>query len=375
MTNIELFRLAGRCLALDENPAFRTRLLTSIREEQINWDHFVSLCSNHLVLPAIYLQFGRHAVLPDLPEELSLHLQEIYRLNVSRNKRILEQIKQITTTLNEKNIYPLFMKGAGNLLDKVYTDIGERILGDIDFLVPEQDYLPAAELLMGQGYELADLKYLHDYVDLKAEKHYPRLFHPEQVAVIEIHRIPSDEIYLSWFNSATVTRDQKEPPLQTGCYVPSDRIKIIHNFVHGQLSNEGNLYGRISLREAYDLCLYSKRVPLTATLPAIKTQRKAIAYYALCRSILGLDHTFFPDQNFTFRILSFKLRLNQNSSLFYQLNRTVIFIAQRIFARYIGQIVKAVYSKEKRQYLLRRFRDPQWFGDHIGLYTRFFKRK
>ncbi|HAQ21344.1 MAG TPA: hypothetical protein DCR40_19255 [Prolixibacteraceae bacterium] len=53
----------------------------------------------------------------------------------------------ITAILNKENIQPVFLKGTANLLDGLYSDVGERMIGDIDFLVKEEDYLKAAELL------------------------------------------------------------------------------------------------------------------------------------------------------------------------------------------------------------------------------------
>ena len=375
MKNNEMFHFIGRCLALYDNPGFKAEILEAARSSQVDWQHFVSLCSNHLVLPIIYLKFKDHGILEHLPAELSEHLQQIHALNVTRNNQIIKQIREIVKVLNQNNIHPVFLKGAAHLLDDIYSDPGERILGDIDFLVAEQDYFPAAEAMKEQGYEFVDDANLREYHDISSQKHYPRLYHPEFIASIEIHRTPSDEKYVRWFNTETIDQDKKEVAILSGCYVPADQKKIIHNFVHSQLSNEGNLYGHLSLREVYDLYLLSKRFPLNDTLQKIKTKQKAIAYYSLCGSVLGLNESFFPSKNFAFRVLSKKHKLNQNSYLFYQVNRSVIFIFQRIFGGYIGQIIKAFYSKDKRQYLSRRIKDPKWYGDHVRLYARFFKHQ
>jgi len=47
---------------------------------------------------------------------------------------------------------PIYLKGTGNLIDGIYSDIGERIIGDIDFLVPEKDFRTTAELFKKEGY-------------------------------------------------------------------------------------------------------------------------------------------------------------------------------------------------------------------------------
>ena len=126
---------------LDEDPGFRQVIIDKIENNAIDWLRFVSFCSNHLILPVIYLKFKSHALIKYLPEELSDFLKEVYELNLSRNNQILEQIHEITDILNKGNIFPVFLKGVGNLLDKLYSDVGERILGDIDLLVPVNQYL------------------------------------------------------------------------------------------------------------------------------------------------------------------------------------------------------------------------------------------
>ena len=53
------------------------------------------------------------------------------------------------------NIRPIFLKGTANLLAGVYEDIGERMVGDIDFIFSQQDYPKAITILRDFGYSLA----------------------------------------------------------------------------------------------------------------------------------------------------------------------------------------------------------------------------
>jgi len=70
-----------------------------------------------------------------VPEVLAQHLEDIYTLNRTCNEQILLQVKEINATLNASGISPIYMKGTGNLIDGIYDDIGERIIGDIDFIL------------------------------------------------------------------------------------------------------------------------------------------------------------------------------------------------------------------------------------------------
>jgi hypothetical protein len=372
MTNSELFYFTGKCLTLDENPGFSKEIIDKCNADVIDWQQFVALCSNHLILPAIYLKFKSHGIIEYLPDELSEHLLAIYQLNVKRNSRILKQVNEIASALNKNNIYPVFLKGTGNLLDGLYSDIGERILGDIDFLVPENDYLLSAELMKNEGYSA--VSEIRAYTDVKTLKHYPRLFHPDFEAVIEIHRLPVNEKYQSWFNTAIIDCEKVMVSSIPGCYVESDRHKIIHNFIHSQLSNEGNLLGIVSFRDLYDLYLLSKRHTVSETLPEIRTKQMAIAYFVFAGKTLGLPYKLYPKSNLSSSLLCKKHSQNLSSSAFYHTYSIVVFITQRIFVKYLGQIIKSVYSHKMRQSIISRISSRKWYVDHLQFYKRFFKR-
>lgn len=372
MTNKEIFYFTGKYLTLDEHPGFRQEIIELCKTDMIDWQQFVTLCSDHLILPAIYLKFQSHDILNFLPEELSEHLKYIYELNTSRNNQILKQLGEITGILNQNNICPLFLKGAGNLLDELYSNIGERILGDIDFLVPEKDYLVSARLLESKGYSTASV--IPDYIDIKSLKHYPRLSHPEFAADIEVHRIPVPENYQSWFNSDIIDCEKRTVPSLSGCYVQSDNHKIIHNFIHSQLSHSGHANGIVSFRDLYDLYLLSKRSAVKETIPHIKSTQKAIAYFNLAGKALGLQERFYPKNNLSSWILLKKHDLNLSSATFYYTHRSILFIVQRIFVNYIGQAIKSFYSKKIRQSVIGRLSDRNWYKPHLNIYISFFSR-
>lgn len=371
MNKKDLFYFVGGCLALDEQPDFRNEVirLASI----IDWEEFVLLCSNHLILPAIFRRFEQHQLLGYLPKELVDHLQEVYVLNVQRNEAILAQVSEIVTLLNEHGVKPTFLKGVAHLLDRVYDDLGDRMMSDIDFLVDEASYLPAAEILLNAGY-LQD-RPVSSYSKVEELKHYPRLFHPHYVASVEVHRIPVDVEYADWFSSSQVRAEQVEVKSLDGCFVLSDRHKIVHNFIHSQLSNEGDLFGRISLRAAFDLVALGKRFPLTETLSLIKKKQKAVAYFSVVNELLLGEKSTQLKPGFAAWWLRNKHSLNLKSDLFRRVFSHTIFIGQRVLKGYLLQIFKAFYLQESRLYIFKRLIDRKWYGDHARLYSRFFRRE
>lgn len=54
----------------------------------------------------------------------------------------------------DNHINPIFIKGTGNLLEDLYCDLAERMVGDgiINFIVSKDDYLKTVELLKSDRY-------------------------------------------------------------------------------------------------------------------------------------------------------------------------------------------------------------------------------
>lgn len=368
MTDKELFYFTGQCLALDDHPEFSKVIIQKISPGSVDWDKFVWLCSNHLILPAVYLKFRDLGILDHLPPELSEFLTEIYQLNLSRNNKILEQLHAITTLLNQHDIYPIYLKGTGNLLDDLYCDRGERMIGDIDLLVPEKDYLRAVSIMKEDGYRTSSPVYF----DVEKLKHYPCLSKEGAATHIEIHRLPVADDYKRWFNSSIIDSQKKAVSGLQGCYVLSDHHKIIHNFIHSQLGHKAHIYGVVSLRDTYDLYLLSKRSIVEDTLKEVKSKRKAIAYFVYTAKALGLKEKLCTIGNITSRLFILKHDLNISSPLFYHTHRYTVYFSQRILIGYIGQFIQCFYSRDTRKSVISRLTNPQWYKAHFSSYTTFF---
>jgi hypothetical protein len=370
MTNLELFYFTGKCLTLDEHPGFREEIMDKITADCIDWEMLVALCSSHLILPVIYLKFKSHDIIEFLPQELSEYLKEIYELNLERNNQILKQLQEVNEILNKGNIYPVYLKGAGHLLDGLYSDIGERMMGDIDFLVPEKDYLLSAKLLENEGYSMQE----PCYMDIETMKHYPCLLKNGAATHIEIHRLPVAEAYKSWFNPEIINQEKKEVSSPPGCFVLSDKHNIIHNFIHSQLGHKGHTYGIVSFRDLYDLYLLSKRSEIKQTIPEIKTKQKAIAYFVFAGKALGLNDRLYPNNNLSSWLFIKKHDLNLSSKAFYYFYRTIKYITNRIIIGFTSQILKSFYSRKMRQSVISRISNRQWRRAHLRSYRSFFSR-
>ncbi len=101
MKQSELFKIACKCLLLDENPGLKKGIKDKFISGEVDLDRFVYLCSNHLVLPVIYLRLKNAELLEIFPDDYANHLKEIYEVNKKRNREILLQIDETSSQLKK----------------------------------------------------------------------------------------------------------------------------------------------------------------------------------------------------------------------------------------------------------------------------------
>ncbi|KAF0236589.1 MAG: hypothetical protein FD181_2640 [Prolixibacteraceae bacterium] len=283
MTNSELYQFTFQFLVSNETSVFHNNFKEKVILEEEVISKFIRLSSNHLIIPAVYRRLQKTGLSDGLAPELAEHLNEILQLNIKRNDQILQQIDEISFHLHKVGIEPVFMKGTANLLDGLYHNPGDRMIGDIDFLVRDNDFLPASEILLNIGYK-TDTEI---YDDIKTLKDYPRLFRADVPADIEIHRLPVIPEYSRWFSAELIFKEKKQIQGKINCYVPSGKHKLIQNFIHSQLTNKGHKTKLVSLRDLYDCHLLLKRVNLNEVLTEIKEVKKAKIYFDLMQSLLN----------------------------------------------------------------------------------------
>jgi hypothetical protein len=303
MKNSELFQFTFQFLTGDERTGLDNNFKENVNKNEEVLSKLIRLSSTHLVLPAVYQRLQKKGLTAGLPLELAEHLNEIFQLNIKRNEKILRQIDEINFHLNSAGIKPVYMKGTANLLDGLYLDLADRMIGDIDFLVRDKDFLPASEIVLKLGYK-TDIEI---YDDIKTLKDYPRLFRNDVPADIEIHRLPVIPKYSKWFTTESIFNEKKQIQGKINCYVPSDKHKLIQNFIHSQLTNKGHKLRSVSLRDLYDCHLLLKRVNKNEVINEIKEKQKAEIYFDFQKLLLNNNRY---DQELDKISIAFNTKLN-----------------------------------------------------------------
>ncbi len=366
----EALLFIGKCLTLGQHPEKAVSIQQEIRKGRINWEQVVWMTSGQLVLPAFFLNLKKASLLGELPADLVEYMEYLTRLNRERNIQILEQIKTISALLNRHSIHPVFLKGAAHLAISLYEDVGERMMGDIDFLVEENELLQAAELLCKEGYKPL-VEYYPPYH--QKAKHYPRLTHAELPAALEIHRRLINPSNDSKFSAAEVMKHKQKLPGEWEACVPCTRDLIIHNALNAQINDKAYVYGVVLLRQMYDLLKLSALENPREVLEAFGNYRKlSNAWLALTSKIMdspgGLDYT----KNRQVQVFMFRFNFFFRNNRFpYKVYRIVIYLMFRI-CRYATLPLKAIYRKDERLGLWKRIRNPKWYKAHLASYKDFF---
>ncbi|MDX9881096.1 MAG: nucleotidyltransferase family protein [Prolixibacteraceae bacterium] len=369
MTKVELFYFLGKCLSLGKNEGNREKITRAIKNDEVNWDHFVELASGHLVLPSVYLRFKEQGILSFLPQELVSHLQMVYDLNLKRNTAILGQIDKINRLFATSGIGPIYLKGAANILD-LYEDLGERMLGDIDLLVSDDEFLPAVKLLKNEGYE-------HNYPFFDEEqavtKHFPRLVHPTELADVEVHRVPVELQLSALFNYSVINPEKKQVETHPPCFVLSDRHKVILNFMHGFMNRDVRMSRNITFRNLVDLLFLSKRVDVHGVFESLPRDAKQARVYAdFMYHSLGIDNP----RGLAPQSQKFILKYGplHQSRFRYRVNWTIKYFGSRIWSGYLCNAAGVLFDRKIRRTVFRKLGDPDWYRLHLKSYRDSFRQ-
>ncbi|MGJ5642483.1 nucleotidyltransferase family protein [Formosa sp. S-31] len=223
-------------------------LQKAIQTNEIDWEAVIAFGSNHLVIPTLYSRLCSKGLLKDLPEDLYQYQKYIYDLNLERNKALLQEVHMINNWFNQADIPHVFLKGAAMIASDYYNNIGERMLGDIDVLVPKHLCQKAFDLLLSKGYNYAKTptinpKYFED-------KHLLRLASEAFLGAVEIHfkLLDTDQDILQ----PQAVLDERILTKNTNIPIPCTKHLLIHNVLNFQVNDLGSYYNFIGLKNVYD---------------------------------------------------------------------------------------------------------------------------
>ncbi|TCI85343.1 nucleotidyltransferase domain-containing protein [Tenacibaculum sp. M341] len=347
MTYKEALFFTGKCLTINHEEHNKKLVEEDLKNDKIDWEAIVKVSTSHYVFPALYCNIKKANLLHYLPEDLVAYMKHITDLNRERNTQIIAQAKEINDLLLANDITPVFLKGTGNLLEGLYDDIAERMVGDIDFLVNNNQLNKCISILKQNGYSTHSKNKIDTTV---VSRHYPKMIKKDRVSIVEVHYKMVSRKKFTEFNFSFIEKNVLKKNLY---HVLSDEDKIIMTSINKHLNDKSDLLFHFGLRNSYDLFLLSLR---TDTLNAIKkiTHFKNLNPFLFSSfQILGSPkHINFIDNRKARYFFQKQIQNIENSNKIKQL-----FIKKRIqFTHRVSVLIKAIYNKEYRNYIINRIK-------------------
>ena len=225
-----------------------SEILNGVDINNINFEKLITLASGHLMLPALFFNIQKKKAAYLFPEDFIDYIKNIFAINKARNEILLEEAKELSELLVENNIKHIFLKGTALLLSNVFEDIGERMIGDIDFIIQGKDEEKIKKVL----------KYNNN---CKSEKlnlwrlfkptHLPKLVRENKTIAIETH-LELLETRHRWIFNSKVLRDNFNEELKT-IMTPSTSFLFDHCVYALQIRDKGCFIPYHGHRSIYDI--------------------------------------------------------------------------------------------------------------------------
>ncbi|MBV5274925.1 MAG: nucleotidyltransferase family protein [Lamprocystis purpurea] len=286
------------CLAVGDTAS--PTLVAAITGRQIDWRQVCWQAGTHLVTPSLAGALRRKALIHLLPCEARSYLDEMQALNQNRSRMLCTALGQIADRLNRIDIAPLLLKGANALLPDQYDGAEDRVIGDLDLLVPENRIEPATQAIRDLGYRQVEQDNLLPG-EGKDKHHSSPLLHRSLPIKVELHRrIQSDQRddahLMRGLESKRITLPDG-PMIQT----PDTETRLLHNFLHAQISDRQRRRRLLNLRQLLEFAALAQWQAETLDWSAMRqrlrpSRRQAFAeYLAQAECWLGLAYPAIVD--------------------------------------------------------------------------------
>lgn len=221
---------------------FKNKQSFDLNKYKICEEKLIKLASSHLMLPSLYTNIIKKKYKSVFSNEFLNYLKEIYEINRNRNKILLEEVAEISRIFKVNKINHIFLKGSSIILNKIHNDLGERMIGDIDFLFDKNQTSKMINSMLSMGYE-----YKSNYPFFE-HRHLERMIHKEKMFAVEPHTylIKKNKHIL---NSRKFLDEKKN---HNSIITPTFKNMILNNIYNYQINDYGKLKMTYSYRNIYD---------------------------------------------------------------------------------------------------------------------------
>jgi hypothetical protein len=225
-----------------------SEVLKDIDISHLNFEKLIKIASAHLMLPALFFNIHKKNLSYLFPEDFVDYTKNIYSINKARNEVLISEAKELSQLLHKNNINHIFLKGSALILSNVFEDIGERMIGDIDFIVQDKDKEKIKNLLYNKNYYGLFPDSLFTFFK---PRHFPRIVQKNKTIAIEPHTELLSPGYRCVINSKELINDFKDEA--KSIKTPSKSFLFDHCIYNLQINDRGLYNSNYSHRSIYDI--------------------------------------------------------------------------------------------------------------------------
>ena len=221
-----------------------------IKFNKLDYNHLIKIASNHLMLPSLFCNLKVKGYKKLVPSDFYNYLEKIFNVNFDRNQILIKEVQELSEHLDKSGIEHVFLKGSANIFSKIYLNVGERMVGDIDFLINDKDRISVIKLLESIDYEDFSKYSFFENRHITRKVNSTKIFAVEgHVKLLEKHNeLIKEKTFLS------------NKVLSDGILVPQKKDQLIHNILNNQINDFGYKKLRVNYRSIYDVYRLSKQL-------------------------------------------------------------------------------------------------------------------
>ena len=245
------------CLAVSEED--HDDLREVLAAGRIDWRAVLWLAGEHLVTPSLLGALQRKNLLSVVGEDVQEYLVLIQGLNRERNDTLRSQLMTIVDELNRIDVVPLLIKGAIALLPDQYPGSCDRVLGDLDIVVPAGRLRDVQAVLSALEYSAADDAYRRmTGVDKRRLHHLTAMTHRSLPVCVEVHHRVLHDVRDDAVLVASLERIAWPTSGATRVFIPDAASRIAHSFLHSQVSDRLAIRRIVHLRQLLEFAHLSR---------------------------------------------------------------------------------------------------------------------
>lgn len=286
-------RILSRCLSGALGQALGASDLPANQNE---WEKVLRSASAHLAAPQLRWALREQGLFSALPADVAEYLEAVYTLNIDRNRECEDQLAHLIQALNSIDVRPVLLKGAAALVGRLYPTSGERMISDLDILIPARQLPEIFDKLASVGYRpwVYEGTELPDPVGFCSDHHYPPLVNTAWPTHVELHVHPVHLGVAELLSSEEVFRDATKLAWRNGdCLLPSQTHFIAHNIIHAFLNDAKIHLKRLSLRQLFEFVLASRVYGERIDWNDIRNRFEGRGHGKALRQYLALAHSYF----------------------------------------------------------------------------------